>query len=285
MIMKKIMLFVAAVLLSTILLSCKGSKNDPKNSEYPEVTTRNCILLEECTGQNCPNCPPAIKKVRKVVEAMQNGHRIAWVAHHYGYYSDEFTQKEDITITNSLFKGYEGTYAPAGFLDRTKLSIKGGTEDYNHLLGDCADSTLLNSLLAVPAEASIVMKATLDADNTLTVTMTGKSNQEEAYVSIWLCQNGIVSWQSNGGDSYTHNEVIRAYLTPAAGSELTIDEEKKYKYTATYKIPAEISNYDKSKSFATDIDNMYIVGFVHGKLSNHGVVYNADQMTLKSLRK
>lgn len=284
--MKKIMFFVAAMLLTTIMFSCKKENKgtdptDPKEEEvYPEVTTRNCILLEEFTGQSCGNCPRAIAAIRAELDAMANGDRVAWVAHHSGYYSDKFTLQGDLTIASALGVNY----APAAVLERTKTQLSDGDNSYVHIADYAADSTVLNQLLAIPAEASMNMKVTMAADSTLTVTILGKSNKAEAYMTILLCQNGINSNQAGVGQNYTHNEVVRAYLTPAAGEQLTIDGETKYKYVAEYKIPAEIANYDNSKSFATDIPNMYVVAFVHGKLSSKGAVYNTDKFHLSNLK-
>lgn len=282
--MKKIMFFVAALLLTTIMFSCKkeDKKTDPQTPAeeevYPEIGARNCILLEEFTGQDCGNCPRAIKAIRETIEAMPEGKRVAWVAHHSGYYDDDFTLAGDKNIASR----FGINYAPAGMLERTKLTLEDGT-DYGHLADYFADADLLNEYLAKPAEASMNMKVTLGADNQLTVTVLGKSNQSEAYMTVLLCQNGIKASQSGGGSSYVHNEVVRAYLTPTGGEQLSIDGEKKYKFTTTYQIPAEISGTE-GKAYATDIPNMFVVAFVAGKLSQKGAVYNTDMVYLNTLQ-
>ena len=285
--MKKIMFFVAALLLSTIMFSCKkdDKKTDPQNPAeeeevYPEIGARNCILLEEFTGQDCGNCPRAIKAIRETIESMPEGNRVAWVAHHSGYLDDDFTLAGDLTIASK----FGVNYAPAGILERTKTKLADGNNSYDHIADYFADADLFNEYLAVPAEASMNLKVKLSADNQLTVTVLGKCNPEEAYITVLLCQNGIKARQASGGASYVHNEVVRAYLTPAAGEQLSIDGEKKYKFTTTYQIPESISNKKGTKSFATDIPNMYVVAFVAGKLASKGAVYNTDMVYLNTLQ-
>lgn len=293
--MKKIMFFVAALLLSTIMFSCdKNKKTDPKKpveeeeEVYPEIGARNCILLEEFTGQKCPNCPPAIEEIHECLQAMMNGTRVAWVAHHSGYGDDYFTLKGDNDLASVLFYGYCGynyTFAPAGCIDRSKTYVvtsEGPEDDYIHHASYCADTVLLNGMLAVPAEASISMKTTL-VDNLLTITLTGKCNKDNAYVTIFLCQNGIQSVQSGVSGTYTHNDVIRAYLTASKGDKLTIDGDKKYKFTTSYEIPAEISGV-MNKAFATDIPNMFVVATIHGSTTSKGAIYNTEMVHLSTLR-
>lgn len=300
--MRKYLFVVAAIMLATVMFSCKNEekKTDPTTPQteepqfgeevYPEVGERNCILLEEFTGQTCPNCPRAIAAIDEVLESMENSSKVAWVAHHSGYNDDRFTQQGDKDLATALFIYYDEsdyTYAPAAALDRSQFKADDGTS-YVHLADYVADKTLLNKMIAVPAEASIDLKAILLSDSTLKVRVTGKSNQSEAYVTIMLCQNGIVSTQVGADDSknYTHNDVVRAYLTDAKGDQLTVDGENKYSYTATYKIPASISNYKGKHPFATDIDNMFVVVSVHGAVTKtaKGSIYNTDKLYLSTLK-
>lgn len=53
---------IAAILLaaSSFLSSCDEKEQDQRYEELTEITPQRNVLLEEFTGQMCPNCPKEI---------------------------------------------------------------------------------------------------------------------------------------------------------------------------------------------------------------------------------
>lgn len=72
------------------------------------------VLLEEFTTEECGNCPRAINTFAQMTA---EGYKYAQISHHVGYYTDFLTVSED--KANLWFYGTEGSFAPAGMLDRT----------------------------------------------------------------------------------------------------------------------------------------------------------------------
>lgn len=238
----------------------------------PDAPERNCILIEEFTSQSCPNCPAGIENLREAIEGMQHPEKAAWVAYHSGYKNDIFTLNGDLIIASRL--GISG--APSCVVDRMPAHYGADKAELDWHPG-YATSALLDQLAAIPANATIAMNVQLNPiDSTLTIDVNGMSYPNDCYITVLVCQNGIVASQSSGGNNFVHNEVVRAYLTAAEGDKLTLDGDKKYSAHYTYTIPASIKGETSvGKETATDIPNMYVVAFVHGKTSSRSAVYNA----------
>lgn len=252
----------------------KDNKVSQSVSVYAEEELfRNCILIEEFTSQSCPNCPAGIENLRKCIAGLSNPNKVAWVAHHSGFEDDIFT----LTGDKSIASKFGANFAPACMIDRMKVTYMYGVTELIWHPGYCTPS-LLEDLLVIPANATLSMNAEISmTDSVITVTANGMSYKKDAYITVMLCQNGIIASQSSGGNNFEHGEVVRAYLTQPLGDALTLDEEGNYTSEFEYKLPASIKGV-QNKAINVDIDNMYIVVLVHGKGS--GAVFNSDMMYL-----
>lgn len=252
----------------------ENTKNDKATADInvfaADAPERVCILIEEFTSQSCPNCPAGIENLREAIAGMQHPEKAAWVAHHSGYKNDIFTLNAGNTVASKLGVNF----APACIIDRMAVDYGQGVSELAWHPG-YATSELLDELAAIPANATIAMNVALQ-DSTLTVDVNGMSYPNDCYITVLVCQNGIVASQSNGGNNFVHNEVVRAFLTAAEGDKLTLDGDKNYSAHFEYHIPATIKGETSAgKETATDIPNMYVVAFVHGKTSSKSAVYNA----------
>lgn len=249
----------------------KATASKAINVYAADAPFRTCIFIEEFTSQLCPNCPRAITAIRDAIAQMSDPSKAAWVAHHSGYYNDDFTIQGDLDVASS----FGVNYAPAAMFDR--MPVPGETD-----IAFCPGTSFpfsFDDLAEIPANASIDMDVTY-ADSLLTVTISGKSYKQVAYATVLLCQNGLVRTQSNGGNDFVHGEVVRAYLTAARGDQLTIAADGTYTATYTYTMPAEITGVE-GVSIPTDADNMFVVAAIHGKTADKAPVYNAARANLK----
>lgn len=236
-----------------------------------DAPTRNGIFIEEFTSQLCPNCPRAITAIRNAIAGMANPSQGIWVAHHAGYYDDDFTIAGDVTVANK----FGINYAPAMMVDR--MPIDGTALDF--CPGTTIDPSWFDELATIPANASLDMQVSY-ADSTVTVTCSGSSYKNAAKITIMICQNGLVRTQSQGGDDFVHGEVVRAYLTAPLGDDVTIAADGSYTFTATYQMPATVSG-TKNVAIPTDVDNMFVVAAVHGATASDPAVYNSARANLK----
>jgi hypothetical protein len=176
------------------------------------------LLVEQFTGQACPNCPGGAKAMAEAIDKLADPNKAIWVAHHT-YYEDEFSLNESAVIAQIL----EANFAPACNINRVPRDYGMGTEELIWHPG-YATKAILEAALVEPGLATIELDRTFNvADSTLTVVVKGNSLLEVTNVTVLVKQSGIVARQSSGGNNYQHNNAPRAFLTEAKGDALTLD--------------------------------------------------------------
>ena len=244
---------------NSIKISCTVTGSD---------NVRNRALIEQFTGQSCPNCPPGAANLKAAIEATGHPEYFVWVAHHDGYYEDDFTLAESSTITDAL--GVNG--APSICVNRTSVAGQG-------LVWHPSSATAVNLLgcYATPAKATLEFNHTLVGDS-ITVNVSGTTAESAAKVSVILIQSGITAKQSGANSNYVHNNAPCLFLTPAKGQDLTIGEGGAFSATLSGKIPATFGE----GNFNTVYSDIEVVVFVHGdiKSSANRNVFNADKKPL-----
>ena len=244
---------------NSIKISCTVTGSD---------NVRNRALIEQFTGQSCPNCPPGAANLKAAIEATGHPEYFVWVAHHDGYYEDDFTLAESSTITDAL--GVRG--APSISVNRTSVAGQG-------LVWHPSSATAVNLLgcYATPAKATLEFNHTLVGDS-ITVNVSGTTAESAAKVSVILIQSGITAKQSGANSNYVHNNAPCLFLTPAKGQDLTIGEGGAFSATLGGKIPATFGK----GNFNTVYSDIEVVVVVHGdiKSSANRNVFNADKKPL-----
>ena len=229
---------------------------------------RNRAIIEQFTGQSCPNCPPGAANLKAAIEATGHPEYFVWVAHHDGYKADDFTLAESSTITKAL--GVNG--APSISVNRTSVAGQG-------LVWHPGYATAVNLLgcYATPAKATLEFNHTLVGDS-ITVNVSGTTAESAAKVTVILIQSGITAKQSGANSNYVHNNAPCLFLTPANGQDLTIGEGGAFSATLNGKIPATFGK----GNFNTVYSDIEVVVFVHGdiKSSANRNVFNADKKPL-----
>ena len=91
----------------------------------PATVVERTSLLEHFTTAVCPNCPAGHDRLHQAIVGYED--RIAWVAHHCGYYTDNMTLAEDAASTGIMgfysANGGSGSFAPAMMLDRNVENV------------------------------------------------------------------------------------------------------------------------------------------------------------------
>lgn len=229
---------------------------------------RNRVLIEQFTGQACGYCPGGAANLKSAIEATGHPEYFAWVAHHAGYYPDDFTLQE----SKDIAAAFGVNSAPMMCINRTSVAGQG-------LVWSPFSATAINLLgcYATAAKASLDFTVSLDADSVI-VNVTGATEQTAARVTAILIQSGIIAKQSSGGNNYSHNNAPVLFLTPSNGEELVIGEGGAFSANLGGEIPATFGD----GNFATDVNNMEVVVFIHGAINSASTreVYNADKKTL-----
>lgn len=241
-----------------------GDGNSANNSRMVSVGSytqcaKRVVLIEEFTTEKCGNCPRAFNTLH---ECEEKGYAdvMTVVAHHAGYYTDWLTTEDDMTYEwfyDPL--GINGTFAPAGMLDRTVL--EGKTVPVNSVGYFNEFEPLLKAAVGVPA--FVTLSATLDVDPaTRELKVNVKAEKMPLFdavtdsprISVFVVEDGVVHHHQAGisNPEFTHSHVYRTRMTDVWGTpadgwvDNTLD-----------------MNFSCKADEAWNLDNLSVVAFLH----------------------
>ena len=255
--------------------------NDKTSTEdivFYETDTVKTSLVEMYTTTQCPNCPYG----HKVINALPKSCNKVLVAHHVGYYTDEFTMDESY---NYMYE-FGVTGAPTGSADRTFIADEKNSSFSLGYTNPSQGAIQVNKYITftqnvLPAFASIAASSTYDENSReLTVKVYGRKVNAELFdkavkrphVNVFLTEDGLKAKQSGAMGLYTHDHVLRAILGDIWGNEITWNGDN---YTVEFKATV---------SADWNPDNMNIVAFLtdedyDSRYYHHAM--NATQIDLK----
>ncbi len=229
------------------------------------------VLVEEFTGQNCPNCPSGKGRIDEALKGIDN---VVMVAHHTGFGSDDYTASGS-TMLHFFYNDPGGsTYAPAMMIDR-----EAGNPGPVGTIGDpAAIRTRILERQRLPSEVSLTLMRDYDIQ-TRTLKIYANMRQVEGMdignspvVCICLIENGIIGLQRPNYSDYRHDAVNRLFVTAPLGDPVALSVEDDVSVT-----------YDVIVDETWNVDNMEIVAFVSNYDSancNNCMVYNAESCAL-----
>lgn len=292
-------LYVGMFLLAGVtvaLTSCQKDDekkgDDTKSAEKIEVfvsteAQTRAVLIEELTGLGCQYCPAGHKLCDQLAE--QYPGKFYSINVHCGNYAEgktpEYTTDEGYTLLRTLGIA-KGFGFPAGYVNRRYITVNLGSSGTTSGYG--MDRSLFQNLstkfMAETAEANIAAKATLDkASRKLTVTTqvcftsAPKDASATSYImNVALIQNNIKGPQSGAathyperwdGTNYTHNHMLRAYITGLKGDMFEYKgtgKDNVLQKTYEYTIPANLGR----GNIPAVLDDMEVICFVTNKATN-----------------
>lgn len=209
------------------------------------------MLIEYFTSQACPNCPGGISNMNSVLGRLDEG-KFVKIGHHVGYAEDSFTIPESRDLTK--FYGSPSTYAPAMMIDRSDVKQEGEIVFNPYLL--------TYDIISKQAEYPSIVRIDLDLEynessREIVISVNGESGADlkNARLNIYLAQNNLIAEQSEGGDNFSHQAVIRDMLSGEDGDPVNFSDYK-FSKTYTYTLPETITGYDCVP------EDMYIVAFL-----------------------
>ena len=254
---------------------------------YP-VGVEKKILVEVFTGQACGNCPAGHNNLTSAMRGIED--EFIEVAHHAGYFPDQFTMEESYSLT--WLYGTSGTYAPGAMFNRSLINEISTTSVVFETTNGSYTRTAVQAFRNTQPYVGIKMYNEIDE-----TTRTGKVTIDvHTYVSpgdqihtlnVWLVQDGLVAMQASGGTSYKHNHVFRGTLNKSAwGQLITLNAGETRRYTFEYTIPEAIAaTYGDyiGTTFDAVLSNMQIVAFVSDFSESNPTacnVYNAAKIAI-----
>ena len=245
-----------------------------KNYDYGY--THQKFLVEQFTSTGCTYCPQG---TTNIVNLTQMRDDIAWVAIHENMNNqDPFKTAQTDSITS--MEGVDGF--PEVTLDRS-VGLSSSTIIYNVLTNLSAStmSSFLDYLAEKnPAWATVDVNSTFDSETRQAViTISGEMvpNFEEvmgnnAKLTVYITEDGLVAPQVSGGNNYVHNNVLRKALVSVKGVAIN-KTGNNYQNEFTYTIPT-----------SWDADKLSIVAFISRPLRSNALtdlyVTNANKRKL-----
>lgn len=223
----KVTAFAAALLsVGTLFTACNDIDEGNRYVELPPVEVKRTVLLEEFTGQLCPNCPKAHDIVKEL--KAQYGDQLIAVGIHSG---GSLSISEGIPgLIGLKIPDGEKYLADAGFKSGMGLPI--GVVNRTSGLIDRTDwASYIRDEISRESEVSIALKTELDEDaKKFTVKTELRSVVEfSGALQLWVIESGIVALQSlpNGGTDpyYVHDHVFRGTINGLNGEPISVNPD------------------------------------------------------------
>lgn len=247
---------IAAFLLGlvTALASCENISEDERFLEVEGVTAQRVVLLEDYTGQACPNCPKAHEKAIELHE--QYKENLIIVAMHAGPQAFPEPMGLKLLEGDEYANSFGVQSYPVGLINR-----RGGLKDYPSWQSAVYEEIQHESPMKLSVDASVV-------DNKLKIkTELFSLENLSGKLQLWITEDSIVGFQllPNGGSDtqYIHNHVFRGTINGTWGEDvsLTLGEEKTMRH----------NDFELNATWKPE--NLSIVAFVY---NNDGVLQAAQ---------
>lgn len=246
-------------ILSALLLLVTGSCSDISEDErfivIDSVAPQRAVLLEDFTGQDCPNCPSAHVVIDGLVS--QYGDAVIPVAIHAGSMAISCTARRP-----GLMQPEGNTYNDRYGIDEWPKGIVNGNSGR---LNPDEWSDAVRSAVQLPASLGIELTATvgeISDDNPGVISVDCKlrpSADIQGVLSVWVLEDGIVARQRDIDrgliSDYVHNHVYRAAVNDVEGENVTL--QANVHKDLTYTIPVRVTEKE-----TWNVANLSIVAFV-----------------------
>lgn len=240
----------------------------------PATAAQRTSLLDHYTTAQCVNCPAAHERLHTAIVGYED--RIAWVAHHVGYGTDDLTYSQDAQ-SSGMIGFYTGgtTFAPGMMLDRNSEIVPGS---YNGIVGSVGAIATLQSQFAnatsTPAFVTVELQnmsynessreVSFDVAGQFMQAVTGTVN-----VTVYITEDSIMGTQTGASGQYQHDHVLRTVVSDYWGDALTsTNANDTYSKHYTYTLPATWKN-----------NKCRVIAFVnmHGSSFSNRQVLNATK--------
>lgn len=200
------------------------------------VTNKRVVLIEEFTGQRCPNCPKAAEEVHKLQKIYPD--QVLVIAIHSGFFAmpiGEFTADYRTEEGTEIYNYFHPETFPNSTFCRMKI-------DESYLVGYQSWESLVPTVVEQDAIANVTIDPIKVNNETREIEITVKTemntaNSMNVKVAAFILENGIVSPQAYDQtvqEEYVHNHVLRGGFAGAWGEDIKGlgSDSKTFKLTA-----------------------------------------------------
>lgn len=240
--MNKIFNILSAAFIALAAIACDPVSEDERFNEATGINHERKVLVEEFTGQFCPNCPLGHEALKAIKS--QYGDNVVIVSIHAGDMASDIPGYGLKTPDGDKYAAMWGVQQyPSAVVNRSTAAMP----DRSQWQGAVLKNGLLPPEVYIKADARIA-----NGKLTVTSTLTARSERVNANVNICITESGISAFQQDGEDiimDYEHNHVYRASISDAAAM------------IPTDGMNVEVKDYDLDPSWNTD--NLHVVEFVY----------------------
>lgn len=201
-----------------MLTACDHISEDERIIYEKLEPARRVVLIEDFTGQRCPNCPNATE----IIEQLQAtyGDFLVAVSIHGGplaYAGNAKVVGLKTAEADEYFNHWKLEYQPVGLINRH------GPFDYPEWVEKVKEE------LAKPAPLHLGGTASIEGDAiTINLKAEGTDGTVAGKLQVWILENGIQALQllPNGtaNQAYIHNHVLRATVNGQWGEDFSVAE-------------------------------------------------------------
>ena len=216
---------IICFLILFMLSSCSNIAETERLIYVEPAPVARRVLIEDYTGQLCPNCPDATDIIHDLQQIY--GEQIIPVAIHSDFQGIMEPEGLATEVGNTYFSHWNMEYKPAGLVSR----LDGGG-------GRVLDKTIwiyaTQYAISRPSPLDIRINATSQTSETpfidmdIDVVSTQPDTAVAGHLQVWITEDSIVARQDSMGimrPDYIHNHVLRATANGIWGEEVSLDEQ------------------------------------------------------------
>lgn len=251
----------------------------------PAKAVERNTLLEHFTTGKCVWCPYGHQRLEEGIAGLED--RVAWVSHHVGYGTDEFTLTESNQIGNTF--GLGG--APMMMIDRNAEF-----SDESYPIGGVGDASQIRAQLTAAMNTKAI--ATINLDNLsydqqsrqLSVTVSGElkaAYNGTPHLTLWIVEDSLIGQQADAYQgtltNYQHNHVLRCLVNGIWGegdafSGTAVGDT--YSKTYTYTLPTKVrANKARLVAFVNGFGSYSLNEFLVNNTVESGYLMNGEDPT------
>lgn len=237
-------LIFAVMLIS--MVSCDKIEESERFSEAADITTNRKVLVEEFTGQFCPNCVLGHQALESILS--KYGEHAVVVGIHAGELADDDpTTGLKAPEGDAYAHEYGIQYYPSAVVNRNGKVLS----ERSAWQGAVFSAARQQQTVSIDLKAHIE-----DGKIIVDSKLASLSGSCTANYQLWVTESGIKTFQLNGDDyilDYVHNHVFRAAVNGTSGESTTFNE-----------VPQSLT-HSISLSERWNKDNLQIVAFLYDK--------------------
>lgn len=240
---------------------------------YTASMPRQMDLVENMTSVKCTYCPYGHNVLEALSEIRPN---IAWVAvHASGMGPDKFVTDESDDISNFQCSGYPSASFNRMYIDDQNLNSYGTLAvsigyypEYAQQAAQQFDDMLDEFDAEMPSFASVDIATKLDGNN-LNIKVSGDAVDDfkqyvgdDAVVTVYLLEDGLVAPQTGASPDYVHNHVLRDVVT-----DNVFGDPINWTSATTYQ-----NEFNVTLDSEWNSDNMQVVAFIGRPVTKNSTI-------------